>query len=116
MPFPSDGAVSKLVATFAKNGMRGLPYMSSALASTRNASVYIDHVRAWKERYHIEGCYSDGLAEDDWLVRGASSQYVISVLMTVSPNLFFSFCWLNEWRRRHTKKFGCFASCFPAEH
>ena len=68
VPFPSDSAVSTLVDTFAKNGLQGLPYMSCGLASTRNASVYIDRVRAWKERYHIQGVYSDGLAEDDWLV------------------------------------------------
>ena len=44
-----------------------MPGVGSAYHSTRNATEYIGHVKQWKDEFGIDGIYSDGLPEDDWL-------------------------------------------------
>ena len=67
VPFPSAAAVKKLVSDVHAAKKDALVYMSAWFSSTRNASVYVDHVRDWKERYAIRGIYTDGLPICDWL-------------------------------------------------
>lgn len=68
VPSPSEAAVKALVSNVHRANKSALVYMSMWFASTRNATVYASHVNAWKERFGIDGIYTDGLCQDDWLV------------------------------------------------
>lgn len=68
LPTPSQAAVADTVSALHKLGVRALPYMSAWFHSTRNATEYVAHVAAWKDQFGINGIYSDGLPEDDWIV------------------------------------------------
>ena len=41
--------------------------MSVCCRNSRNATEYIDYVKAWRDQFGIDGVYSDGLPEYDWL-------------------------------------------------
>jgi len=49
-------------------GGRSVTYMSAYWTPSRDAAVYIDGVRQFKEKYGIDGVYSDGLPSADWLL------------------------------------------------
>jgi hypothetical protein len=68
VPNPNASAVKQLVADVQHANKSALAYMSMWFAFSRNASVYANHVREWRDEYGIDGIYSDGLPEDDFLV------------------------------------------------
>ena len=43
-------------------------YMSAGWRNERNATDYIEGVKEWQTKYGIDGVYSDGLPQDDFLV------------------------------------------------
>eukprot|EP01044_Picomonas_judraskeda_P022930 COSAG03_NODE_5871_length_1158_cov_0.815864_1_plen_380_part_01 len=67
VPYPSAVAVKQLVGDAIAKKQDPVVYMSMWFSYTRNASVYIEHVRDWKTRFGIRGIYSDGLPICDWL-------------------------------------------------
>eukprot|EP01046_Picozoa_sp_COSAG06_P030052 COSAG06_NODE_2833_length_6205_cov_3.583361_4_plen_757_part_00 len=67
VPFPNATSARKQIDTLHAHGKAALPYMSAFYHNTRNATEYITHVREWKDRFSIDGVYSDGLPEYDWI-------------------------------------------------
>ena len=45
-----------------------LRYISAWFAFERNASEYVNKVVEWRDSYGMDGVYSDGLPEDEWLI------------------------------------------------
>jgi hypothetical protein len=43
-------------------------YISAWFAYERNASAYVNKVVEWRDNHGMNGVYSDGLPEDEWLV------------------------------------------------
>ena len=68
MPYPNASAVHSSVQTVHSAKKSAVAYMSAGWRNERNASEYIGHVKAWRDEYKIDGVYSDGLPEDDFLV------------------------------------------------
>ena len=68
MPYPNASAVHSAVQTVQSAGKSAVAYMSAGWRNERNASEYIGHVTEWRDEYKIDGVYSDGLPEDDFLV------------------------------------------------
>ena len=68
LPDPNRTVVARAINALHARGIRALPYMSAWFHVGRNATEYIGDVAAWKEQYGIDGIYSDGLPEDDFLV------------------------------------------------
>jgi hypothetical protein len=66
-PYPNASEAQRTIDALHASGKAALPYMSAFYHSTRNASEYIGHVKEWKDRFRIDGIYSDGLPEYDWL-------------------------------------------------
>lgn len=64
----NDAEFRKLVADAHARNIGILPYMSAYWTPTRDPNRYIDGVRQFKEKYGIDGVYSDGLPSADWLV------------------------------------------------
>jgi hypothetical protein len=56
------------IAAIKQAGMRPINYMSAYFYYSRDPQEYIDNVRAFKERYGIEGVYSDGDPSPEWVV------------------------------------------------
>ncbi len=48
-------------------GDRWLAYFSQWFYFSRDAQTFADEVARWRDEYGMEGMYSDGLAQDDWL-------------------------------------------------
>ncbi|MEM1054064.1 MAG: chitobiase/beta-hexosaminidase C-terminal domain-containing protein [Bacteroidota bacterium] len=46
---------------------RWLAYFSQWFYLSRDPQVFADEVRRWRDTYGMQGMYSDGLAQDDWL-------------------------------------------------
>ena len=66
-PFPNASEAQRTIDVLHANGKAALPYMSAFYHNTRNASEYVGRVKQWRDRFHIDGIYSDGLPEYDWL-------------------------------------------------
>lgn len=58
----------RIVATARGLGIGIMPYMSAYFTPSRDPEVYIEGVRRFKEKYGIDGVYSDGLPSVDWMV------------------------------------------------
>ena len=48
-------------------GDRWLSYFSQWFYFSRDAQTFADEVARWRDAYGMDGMYSDGLAQDDWL-------------------------------------------------
>lgn len=51
-----------------KAGGKVIPKIDAYWTPTRDPEVYIAAVREWKEKYGMDGVYSDGLPSEDWMV------------------------------------------------
>ena len=68
IPYPSSAAVQRGVDTVHRAGKTAMIYMSAGWRNARNATEYIEGVKEWQTKYGIDGVYSDGLPQDDFLV------------------------------------------------
>ncbi len=60
---PFAGYLSQVDAA----GDRWLAYFSQWFYFSRDPEVFADEIARWRDDYGMEGMYSDGLAQDDWL-------------------------------------------------
>jgi hypothetical protein len=49
-------------------GIKPINYMSAHFYYSRDAEEYVNEVKRWKEKYGIEGVYSDGMPTPEWIV------------------------------------------------
>lgn len=76
----------EIVAKAHELGIGVLPYMSAYFAPTRDPYVYIDGVKQFKEKYNIDGVYSDGLPSVDWI----AGYKIMRMLRELFPSGFIS--------------------------
>ena len=66
---PSDeAALTKHIAALKAAGVRPITYMSMYFYYSRNPQEYLDNIRRFRDRYGIEGVYSDGDPSPEWVV------------------------------------------------
>jgi hypothetical protein len=63
-----EAALTKHIMALKAAGVRPITYMSMYFYYSRNPQEYIDNVRRFRDRYGIEGVYSDGDPSPEWVV------------------------------------------------
>ncbi len=63
----TDNAYTNYVPAVQAAGDRWASYFSQWFYFSRDPKVFADEIARWRDEYGMEGMYSDGLAQDDWL-------------------------------------------------
>ncbi len=56
------------IALVKAKGMRALPYLSGYFYYSRDPAEYVSELKRWKQTYGIDGFYTDGLPDLNWLL------------------------------------------------
>jgi hypothetical protein len=64
----NENDVKKHIAALKAVGIKPINYMSAHFYYSRDAEEYVNEVKRWKEKYGIEGVYSDGMPSPEWIV------------------------------------------------
>lgn len=66
--FHNEKGTRDLIAKVHESGKKVIPYISAYWNPTRDEEVFIDAVKWSKDKYGIDGIYSDGLPSTDWML------------------------------------------------
>eukprot|EP00039_Didymoeca_costata_P032522 m.38187 g.38187 ORF g.38187 m.38187 type:complete len:800 (-) comp9400_c0_seq1:200-2599(-) len=64
----NETRVKEAITAIHNEGKAAVPYMSAWFHISRNANEFVNNVVEWKNKFDIDGIYSDGLPNDDWIV------------------------------------------------
>ena len=64
----NENEVKNHIAALKSAGIQPINYMSAYFYYSRDAEEYVNEVKRWKNKYGIEGVYSDGMPTPEWIV------------------------------------------------
>lgn len=66
--FYSEKGTQSLIKQVHESGRKVIPYISAYWNPSRDADEFVNAVKKTKDKYNIDGIYSDGLPSSDWLL------------------------------------------------
>jgi hypothetical protein len=67
LPYPNASSIRSLVSSLHAQNKSALAYFSAWFHGSRNATEYVGHVAEFARRFALNGMYTDGLPEDNWI-------------------------------------------------